>query len=182
MARITPVDPTTATPEQAANVAWIEDNVGTATNMKRTLAYSKPAVDALLEWYPLRDAVLPIIGERGVTLFCHAISTGNECALCSVYFRRELIDAGEDPEHLVIDEPEMTLVAYGARLATDPNNIDDDLFSRLTTFYSPEQIVTLTAFGTLMIATNVFNNALDIDIDSGLERYEATTAKGSSDE
>ena len=29
----------------------------------------------------------------------------------------------------------------------------------------------LTAFGALMVATNVFNNALDVDLDDYLEPY-----------
>ena len=32
-----------------------------------------------------------------------------------------------------------------------------------------EQIVALTAFGALMVATNVFNNALDVELDGYLE-------------
>jgi hypothetical protein len=37
--------------------------------------------------------------------------------------------------------------------------------------FNEEQIVALTAFGALMVATNVFNNALDIDLDGYLEDY-----------
>ena len=32
-------------------------------------------------------------------------------------------------------------------------------------YFSPEQIVALTAFGAIMVATNVFNNALRVDLD-----------------
>ena len=35
----------------------------------------------------------------------------------------------------------------------------------------PEQIVALTAFGGLMVATNLFNNALQVDLDEYLHRY-----------
>ena len=35
----------------------------------------------------------------------------------------------------------------------------------------PEQIVALTAFGGLMVATNLFNNALQVDLDEYLYRY-----------
>jgi hypothetical protein len=39
--------------------------------------------------------------------------------------------------------------------------------------------VTLTAFGTLMIATNIFNNALRVDLDEYLALYRAgATAAG----
>ena len=46
---------------------------GRMTNMKWTLAHSPAALDALLEWYPLHDRVVPILGERRTNLFCHAI-------------------------------------------------------------------------------------------------------------
>ena len=37
---------------------------GRVTNMKWTLAHSPAALDALLEWYPLHDEVVPFLGER----------------------------------------------------------------------------------------------------------------------
>ena len=39
--------------------------------------------------------------------------------------------------------------------------------------YTGEQIVVLTAFGAIMIATNVFNDALRVPLDSYLEPYRA---------
>ena len=48
---------------------------GRMTNMKWTLAHAPVALDALLQWYPLHDAVAPFLGERRTKLFCHAIST-----------------------------------------------------------------------------------------------------------
>jgi hypothetical protein len=36
--------------------------------------------------------------------------------------------------------------------------------------------VALTAFGAIMLATNVFNNALRVDLDGYLEPYRATAA------
>ena len=44
------------------------------TNMKRTLLRSVPAFDALMTWYTLRDACIPILGERLTTIVAHAIS------------------------------------------------------------------------------------------------------------
>lgn len=178
MSRIRPLARESATPEQQATLQFIVDHHGTATNMKRVLARSPVALTALLQWYPLRDEVLGFLGERGVTLFCHAISSGSECLLCSTYFRRELIAAGEDPAALVITEPLSAVVAYGARLATQSNAVDDALWQRLRAAYSDAQLVALTAFGTLMIATNVFNNALQVDLDDSLLAYTAEARRG----
>jgi alkylhydroperoxidase family enzyme len=171
MSRIFPLEFSSSTAEQQLTLRSIESDYGTATNMKRTLARSPVSLHALLQWYPLRDEVKAFLGERGINLFCHAVSTGSACVLCSTYFRRELIDAGEDPAHLVIAEPLAAVVDYGAALATNPNGIDEGLWARLTAAYDDPKLVALTAFGTLMIATNVFNNALNVDLDDSLKAY-----------
>ncbi|NWJ46564.1 MAG: hypothetical protein HXX08_11850 [Chloroflexi bacterium] len=150
---------------------------GRMTNMKRTLAHSYPALHALLEWYPLHDAVLPFLGERAVDLFTHAISAQTDCLICSIYFRRVLINAGENPDDLKLDEREGVLVEFGRQLAADSNQISDELFAKLEQYFTPKQIVELTAFGVLMLATNVFNNTLKVELDDYLEPYRKTTTQ-----
>jgi len=144
---------------------------GRVTNMKRTLARSPLAFDALMTWYPLHDAVSGFLGQRATLIFAHAISDQADCLICSTFFRRILIDSGEKPEALVLSEREETLVAFGRQLARDSNAVDDALYQRLAAFLTPEQIVTLTGFGAIMIATNVFNNALVVDLDEYLLAY-----------
>ena len=121
-----------------------------------------------MTWYDLRDAVVPFLGERLTMLFAHAISAGTDCLVCSTFFRRLLIDSGEDPESLRLDDWEQTVVDYGRQLAVDPHGVSDDLFARLAARLEPDQIVALTAFGGLMVATNLFNNALRVDLDDYL--------------
>jgi alkylhydroperoxidase family enzyme len=148
---------------------------GRVTNMKRTLAHSPVALRALMAWYALRDEVVPFLGERVTTLFAHAISTQTDCLICSTFFRRLLIETGEHPEDLHLDDRERSVVEYGQALARDPNSVSDDLFARLAGFLTPAQIVVLTAFGGLMIATNVFNNALRVDLDDYLKPFRKMT-------
>ena len=105
------------------------------TNMKWTLAHAPAALHALLEWYPLHDQVVSFLGERRATLFCHAISTETDCLICSTFFRRILIDAGEDPDALGLDEHDELVIAFGLRLAHDPHAVDDELFARLADRY-----------------------------------------------
>src|SRR5919197_239846 len=92
---------------------------GRLTNLKRTLAHSPAALVALMHWYPLRDEVASFLGERPTTLFVHAVSTGTECLICSTFFRRILIEGGDDPDRLRLDDREAALVAYGAALDRD---------------------------------------------------------------
>ena len=124
-----------------------------------------------MTWYDLREEVVPFLGERPTTLFAHAISAGTDCLVCSTFFRRLLIDSGEDPEALELDDWEQTVVDYGRQLAKDPHGVSDELFARLAARLRPEEIVALTAFGGLMVATNLFNNALRVDLDDYLHGY-----------
>src|SRR5919112_4246541 len=110
MARILPVDESSA-PSGSQELAAAHVATGSRmTNMKWTLAHSPVALDALLSWYPLHDQVAPVLGERRTWLFCHAISTAGDCLICSTFFRRLLIEAGEDPDDLRLDEEDRLVV------------------------------------------------------------------------
>src|SRR5262245_8791781 len=146
------------------------------TNMKRTLLHSVPAFDALMTWYPLRDAVRTFLGERLTTLFAHAVSSETDCLICSTFFRRLLVQSGEDPDRLVLDEWEAAVVAFGRSLAVTPPFVPDPLYQPVAERLSREQIVVLTTFGALMVATNVFNNALRVPLDEYLEPFRRAEA------
>ncbi len=174
MSRIPPVDPEGATPEQRAAFADGVVRYGRMTNMKRTLLHSLPAFHALMEWYPLRDAVQPFLGERLATIFAHAISADTDCLVCSTFFRRLLIESGDDPDELALDRREQLVVDFGRALAAPGSRVPDELYARLAAEFSQEQIVALTAFGAMMLATNVINNALEVNLDGYLEPYTRT--------
>ncbi|MDZ4806286.1 MAG: hypothetical protein SGI90_15610 [Candidatus Eisenbacteria bacterium] len=171
MARIPPVDYESADTELRQAYDHQIAAHGRVTNMKRTLGHSPPAFRALMEWYPLEEAVVPFLGQRRARLFAHAISAETDCLICSTFFRRILTEAGEHPDRLELDERDQVIVDYGRQLALDSNGVSDELFGRLASFLAPDQIVTLTTFGALMVATNVFNNALQVDLDEYLAPY-----------
>jgi alkylhydroperoxidase family enzyme len=168
MARIEPLARADASPEARQELDRQLAAHGRVTNMKRTLAHSPTALHALMQWYPLHDEVAGFLGRRLTTLFAHAVSTQTDCLICSTFFRRLLIESGEDPDALRLDDRAAAVVAYGRQLAREPNAVPDELFARLADFLTPAQLVALTAFGGLMIATNVFNNALQVDLDEYL--------------
>ncbi len=171
MTRIQPVDYSNAS---NAVKQQFDDQIrknGRITNMKKTLLHSLPAFHALMEWYPLRDSVHEFIGDKGVNIFCYAISSQNSCLICSTFFRKILIDAGEDPDNPVLSEKEQLLIEFGKHCVTDASEIDDEFFLKLNKFFNNEQIVLLTAFAGLMIATNLINNVLQVDLDEYLESY-----------
>jgi alkylhydroperoxidase family enzyme len=171
MSRIPPLEHEEASPAARVELDRQLADHGRVTNMKRTLAHAPAALHALMQWYPLRDAVRPFLGERLTILFAHAVSTQADCLICSTFFRRVLIESGEDPDKLTLDDRERAIVEYGRQLARDPNRVSDELYERVARFLEPAQIVALTAFGGLMIATNVFNNALRVDLDDYLQPF-----------
>lgn len=175
MARVSPLQDDDADPIVRQALASITARYGRATNMKRTLARSPVALRALMTWYDLKREVQVFLGERLTTLFAHAVSVRTDCLICSTFFRRLLLDSNENPDALTLDDREEVVVEYGRQLAADPNDVSDALYARLATYFDPDQIVVLTAFGGLMIATNVFNNALQVDLDGYLEPYRRGT-------
>jgi alkylhydroperoxidase family enzyme len=170
-ARIAQIDYSTAPIEVQRAHDDHKEHVAQITNMKRTLLRSLPAFKALMTWYDLRDAVIPFLGARLTTIFAHAISAETDCLICSTFFRRILIESGDDPDHLVLDPREQVVVAYGRALGQSPFFVDDATFDVVRKYFSEEDMVTLTAFGALMVATNVINNALGVPLDGYLEPY-----------
>ena len=180
MTRIRPVDHDAATPAQRAAYDDVVRGHGRITNMKRTLLHSLPAFRALMEWYPLHDTVEPFLGERLTTIFAHVISADTDCLICTTFMRRIIIDSGEDPDSFALDSREQLVVDFGRCLAQPFARVPDELYGRLAAEFTDEQIVALTAFGALMLATNVFNNALEVDLDEYLEPYVKAASAGPS--
>lgn len=145
---------------------------GRITNMKRTALQSHPAFKTLMEWYVLRDELVPIIGNWGVVVFSHAISSESDCLICSTFFRRIMIDEGKDPDHLTLTEQEQVLVDYGRQIVNNSNNVSDELYARLEQHFNEQEIVLLTVFAGIMVATNIFNNTLRIPLDEVLYSYK----------
>jgi len=171
MSRIAPIEREQANGEvrlafEEGLAAW-----GRMTNMKRTLLHSLPAYRALMQWYTLFDTVKAFLGDRLAIIFAHAISTESDCLICTTYMRRILVDWGEDPSQLKLDEKGEALVAFGRAIARHGNRVPDSLYTRVAAFFNPEQMVALTAFAALMVATNIINNVLEVDLDAHLYEY-----------
>lgn len=156
---------------KAASDRQVAKHGGRITNMKATLLSNVPSFNAYMEWYTLRDALVPFIGERAVSLFSYAISDENECLVCSVFFRRILIDSGEDPDNPQVTEAEQLLIDWGRLIASTPAGIPDEFYERLEGAFNPQLRVLLLAFAGQMVATNLFNTAGRIPLDEVLYDY-----------
>lgn len=142
---------------------------GYVTNMKRTLLRSLPAYNALMEWFPLHEEISKFLDERSVAIFCHSISSENECILCSLYFRKELKKLGIDPAKFELSDKEELLATFGRQIARDSKKISNEFFDKLKLYFNEEQIVALVGFAVIMVATNLVNNTLDIEIDDNIK-------------
>src|SRR3954471_6826294 len=171
MPRIPPLENDAAPPEARAAVDAHVRNHARMTNMKRTLLHSLPAFRALMEWYPLRDTVQPFLGERLTTLFAHAISAETDCLICSTFFRRMLIQTGDNPDRLKLDERETAVIEFGRALAVSPFKVSEEVSRKVGEHLGPAQIVALTGYGAVVVATNVVNNALDVQLAEFLQPY-----------
>lgn len=145
---------------------------GRITNMKRTLLNDPPSFKAYMEWYTLKDRLVPIIGERAVSLFSYAISNGNNCMICSLFFRKILVDSGEDPDNPTLSPEEKFLIELGRRIAVDPHNIDENIYEELSERYTDQERTLIIAFAGIMYATNLFNTVAKVELDEVLYAYK----------
>jgi len=172
MARIHPlkIDAVEA-PIKAAFQKHVEEYKGRITNMKATLGHSLMSFEAYMQWYPLYIQTEKILGKRVAYLYAYAISKASHCPLCSTFFRKIIIDSGEKPESLVLTEAEQDVLNFGSSIAKYNGNISDHMYDGIAGNFSEEDMVTLIAFAGQMIATNIFNNVIETDIDEYLKDY-----------
>jgi hypothetical protein len=176
MSRIQPVD---RQPPPASMQEAFREHVaaygGRITNMKATMGHSPLTFAVYMGWYPLYERVKGILGERLAYLFAFSVSEGSNCPLCTTFFRRIIIDHGERPEALELTDWERTVLDFGSAMAREQGRISDDLYAAVAGRFNDEQMVLLVGFAGQMIATNVFNNALEVEIDEYLAPYVPLT-------
>ena len=172
MPRINPVNSKNISPDirKAFNKHTTEYNTR-ITNMKATLGHSLIAFEVYMQWYPLYEEVIRITGQRLAYLYAYSISYAADCPLCTTYFRKIIIDAGENPENFIVDEQGQQLLSFGSAMVAKQGYVDDELFNAMKKQYNDEQLVVLIAFAGQMIATNIFNNVINTEIDNYLSDY-----------
>ena len=145
------------------------------TNIKATLSHSPLAFTVYMQWYPLYESVKKLVGERSAYLFAHAISQASDCPLCTTFFRKLIIEHGERPEDLHLTKAEEELLTFGAAIASNRGDVSDSLYEPIHQLYAENEIVLLVAFAGQMIATNLFNNVLEVVTDDYLTPYRPVT-------
>ena len=171
MARVPQIDYETA-PEAVKQAHDDHLKVGRMTNMKRTLLNNVPSFKALMEWYTLRDEAAKFLSPLDINLFCYAISAENDCLICSSFFRKILRDEGIDFDSFSFTQKQQALISFGRNMVDNPHEIDEEQFDEMKALFNDEQLVVLTAFGAIMIATNLINTVLRVDLDTYLFGYD----------
>lgn len=173
MARIEPIHQQSLSPSiKVAFERHLLRFQGCITNMQSVLCYSLPAFEAYMQWYPLYEELEKLLGERMARLYAYSISGASDCTVCSTFFRKLIIQSGENPDSLQLSLDERKVVDFGSSIAKCKGNIADHVYNSLSYQYSKNEMVLLVAFAGQMIATSVFNNVVEIDMDPELKSYQ----------
>ena len=130
------------------------------TNMKRTLLHSVTAFQSLEDgFYSLQER---LEDSRTVAFYGYAISTENDCIVCSTYFKKLLDDAGIAFEDFVFTDTEEFLISLGREIVDTKGLISRETREELLRRFDEQQVVELVSFASMMIANNLFNNVLAV--------------------
>lgn len=166
MPRISEINPETAPEEIQEIIAKHVAGGHALTGEKRTLLHNAAAFHAIETGsYALDDELQRLIGKRAADFYEYAISIENDCVVCTTYFGNLLRRNGIDFETFAFTDKEQILIEYGRAIAKDRKHIPDELFDRLQSNFTEEEIVVITAMGVMMIANNYFNDILDVTPD-----------------
>lgn len=171
MSLISMTDYESASPEVRAEYDDQIAKHGRITNMKRAMLHNIPTFKAYMEWYTLYDLIEPFLGERALVLFAYSISYGNNCLICSNFFRKILIDSGDDPDDPKLNETEQLMMSFGQAICTSPHDIPKEMYAELKKRFNEEQLTLIVGFAGIMYATNLFNTVADIPLDEVLYKY-----------
>jgi hypothetical protein len=143
--------------------------VGQVTNMKGTILHSQAAHQAYHGSYLIKAELIGLLGKRAFNVYAHAISSASDCLLCSTFFRKALAAEGISPKDFNPTEDEQLLIDLGSRIGGRARQLDDAIWTRLKQRYDDTAIVNLIGFGGTMVATNIFNSLLEVDMDDYLQ-------------
>ena len=178
MSRYKRADEFPLTDEQKELIRYHEEvQGGHMTNMKYTLLRKPVAFQVYMGWYDLKKDALKFLTQHEITIFCHAISSENHCLVCGTFFRRILIDWGEDPDNPRLTEREQLLWDFGQAFVDDFHNIPREIYNRLDQEFSEEEVIELIALAGQMDATNRFVTVAKVELDQVLYDYLADGQK-----
>ena len=122
-------------------------------------------------WSNLRGELVPFIGERAASLFGYAVCDATGCLVWSVFFRRDLVDDGEDADSPQVTEAEQLLIDWARLIATEPTGIPGEFAARVEQTFAPPLRALLIAFAAHLIANCVVAIVGRSPLDESLYDY-----------
>ena len=143
------------------------------TNMKETLLHSVTSFQSLEDGvYNLQEELEKYLDKRTVVIFGYAISSNDDCIICSNYFKKILLDNGIDYATFEFSDDELLLIQYGKEFVENKAHVSDEILNKLRSRFNEKQLVEITSFAALLVANNYFNNALRVELDDYLLEYK----------
>ncbi len=171
MSRVSSIEEGQGSPEQVAAYNDEIARVGQVTNMKKAILHSLPAYKTYKGFYELQKAAKDLVGIRAFNVFAYAVSTGSDCVLCATFFRRLLKEEGIEPRDFTPTEIEAVLLKVGQAIGESRGKLPESVWQELRKHFDETGIVTLIGFAGTMVATNIFNSVLEVDLDEYLEPF-----------
>ena len=112
-----------------------------------------------------------LLGKRLALMFGYLIAQSAQSAVFSAFFRKNLLELGENPDLLEVEEDELLVILFGSKIATEGGKIPDELYEALTQRYSQEQVSLLVSFATQLVAATMFNATLEVQVEASLQPY-----------
>ncbi len=173
MARIEPLKNEEARGEVKAMLEAMERQFGMIPSLFATIAHYPRALKPLLDLYQAiskESSIDPKLQE----LANLEVSRINRCNYCLSHHTQmakmqgldsEKIDAFKTGKLDIFSDKERTVIAYARQVTHDAENVPDDLFNRLKSYFSDSEIVNLTLIIGLMNVFNRFNGALGVELE-----------------
>ena len=83
-----------------------------------------------------------------------------------MFFRKILIDSGENVDDPQVTEAEQLLMDWGRVIARAPGEVPEEMYARLEESFNPKLRLILVAFAAQTIAATVFTSVGRVSLDA----------------
>jgi hypothetical protein len=105
------------------------------------------------EWQTLREAIIPYVGERALSLLALAVFDESDGFEGAAYFRELLRESGTDVDSPEVTESESLLIRWGRLFARDAEGIPAEVHAQFERVFSSQLREKLVQFAALTVAT-----------------------------
>jgi uncharacterized peroxidase-related enzyme len=174
MARITPLKKDETQSETKTIFETIESQFGMIPNLFATIAHYPKALKPILDLYQVlvkESTIDPKLQE----LANLEVSRINRCNYCLAHHSQMAKICGVSDEQINalktgnsnkgFTDKEQTVIEYARQVTKDAEEMPEDLFKRLHSYFNDIQIVNLTLIIGLMNVFNRFNGALGVELE-----------------